>query len=149
MEPATIAAGAVALLVPYVQKAAESFAGKVGEAVYAKTTSLLNWLKTKFSKDEEGKGVIRRFEESPEKYQPFLEDVLRERLSKDSSFSEELIGLIQEIKTMAPTLNVVQQMEKAEEVTGARIGEMTRGTANVKQEIKDAKKITGAHIDKM
>jgi hypothetical protein len=149
MEPATIAAAAVALLVPYATKAAESFAGEVGKAVFQKTTSLWSWIKAKFTKDDPGSDVLQRFEKAPEKYQGYLEDVLNERLSKDTGFSEELGRLIHEIKNMAPNLNIVQEMEKAEKVTGARIRELKRGSANITQKIKDAKNVTGADIDSM
>jgi hypothetical protein len=149
MDPSTLTAAAVALLVPYAKKAAESFAGEVGKAVFEKTTALWDWIKSRFTKGEPSSDVFQRFEKAPEKYQPYLEDLLTEQLATDSAFSSELDRRIREIKAMAPTLKVVQEMEKAEKVTGARIKELTRGNVEVNQKIKDAKDVTGADIEKM
>ena len=149
MDPHTIVAAAIALLVPYAKKAAEAFAGEAGKTVYEKTKSLLGWISGKLVGDPVATDVVRRFESEPEKYEPLFQDILVERVANDSEFARELMAFIEQIKKMAPQVQVVQQMEKAENIVGARIKEMTRGTVSVQQDIKHATDVTGLKIDKM
>jgi hypothetical protein len=148
MEPAVLTAGAIAVLVPYVKKAAEEFAGEVGKSVFEKTKALWSWVKGKFTAPVEAE-VVKRFEEDPERYRPFLEDLLVSRLEKSPELTSEFAHLIQEIKAAGPAVNIVINMNKAEEVLGLRLKQMTKGKVDVRLNIGEGKKITGAEIDQI
>ncbi|HTG45092.1 MAG TPA: hypothetical protein VK633_11235 [Verrucomicrobiae bacterium] len=147
MDPAILTASVVAALIPYAQKAAEEFAGEIGKAVFEKTKSLMGWIKSKLANDLPASDVIKRFEDHPEKYAPFLEDVLREHLEAEPGLADELGRLVEDIKKTGPTVKVVLTMKKAEEVVGLRVKKLKRGRADVNLDIEEGKKITGADIE--
>ena len=147
MDPATIAAGVVVLLSPYVKKSVEAFAGEAGKLVFKKTEELFTWIKSKFT--GEAASTLGRFEKDPERYAPFLEDILAEHLQRDPKLLADLAGIMEEIKKEAPTLNVVIKMKEAENVTAVRIKNMSRGTANASVDIEKGKNIVGAEVDNM
>lgn len=82
----------------------------------------------------------------PERYQPVLEDILNEKLAQDKDFADELAHLLKE---MGPTLEIVQKMKEAEDVTGLEAEDMSRSKAKVRQDIEKAEKVTGAKIDRI
>ena len=149
MEPLTLAASALAVLTPYVKKAAEEFTGETGKAIAEKAGSLLAKLKSWWTGDEAATDTITRYEENPARYEPYLEDVLKEKLLNDPQLRSELAELLREIKEAGPDLRIVQRMKKAEEVVGLKAKNMTGGTASVQQVIEEGKKITGMDIDKI
>ena len=147
MEPTIIAASVVTLLSPYLKKTVEEFAGEAGKKAFDKAGQLFSWIKSKVT--GEAATTLTRFEKDPDRYQPFLEDVLSEQLAQDAAFRDELAAKLENIKAEAPTVEVVIRMKEAEKVTGIRIKNMTRGTAKATLDIEKGKDITGAEIDNM
>jgi hypothetical protein len=104
---------------------------------------VLGTLKTRWAGDEEATETLDRFEERPERYQPVLEDILREKLAQDEELAAELATLLDE---MGPSLEVVQKMEEGRRVTGLEAEEMSEGRARVSQDIQSGEDVTGARI---
>ena len=147
MEPTIIAASVVTLLGPYLKKSLEEFAGEAGKKAFDKAGQLFSWIKGKVT--GETATTLTRFEKDPDRYQPFLQDVLAEQLAQDSAFRDELAARLEAIKAEAPTVEVVIKMKEAEKVTGVRIKNLTRGTVRAALDIEKGKDITGADIDNM
>jgi hypothetical protein len=149
MDPVTIATGAATLLVPYVKKAAEEFAGEAGTAVLQKVGHLLTRIRDRLFGDAAARDTVDRFEQSPERYRPYFEDVLKEKLAADGAFRAEIESLLQAIEQTGPQVAVVQRMKKAEGVIGVEARELARGRVTVDQKVEDAKEITGAKFDRI
>lgn len=151
MDPiiATLAANAVAVLIPYVKKGAEEFASEVGNAAAEKVKILLNTLKTRLSGDKEAAGNLERFEEKPERYKSALKDNLLEKLDEDKNLAAELEKLLKEIKDASPNIDVYIKMTEGEDVTGIRGKEMKKGKAKVSMEIEKGKNVTGVDIEQI
>jgi hypothetical protein len=142
MDPATVvlATKVIAVLAPFVAKGAEEFASKVGEAAFEKAKAILTALKKKWSKDEDATATLALFEKKPERYETALQDVLQEKLSQDEHLKEQLSHIIE---GMGPTIEVLQQMKKAEQVKGATFGDVKSGIILHKQDIEEGKDIVG------
>jgi hypothetical protein len=136
----------ITVLTPYVKKGAGEFANAAGEVAYEKAKGLLATLKKRWVKDKEASTQLENFEKKPERYQPVLEDILAEKLSEDKEFADELAQILKE---MGPTLEIIQKMEEAEDVTGLEAEEMAGGKAKVEQEIGKAKNVTGAKFKRI
>jgi hypothetical protein len=149
MDPGTIAAAALGLLVPYVKKAMEEFAGEAGKSAYAKVAGLFTVLKQRLVGDPAVQDTVARFEQQPERYKPFLEDVLKEKFTQDGALLSEIERLVAEIRESAPDIVVVQKIKRAEHVVGLNAGVMTKGRVTVNQEIEQAGTATGAKIDRI
>ena len=145
----TLAANAVAYLVPYVKKGAEEFAGDVGKAATGKVKNLLNALKTRLSGDKEATDQLIYFEKDPETYKSVLETILQKRLDQDTDLAAELEILIKEIKETSPNLEVYIKMTEGEDVTGMKAKEMKKGKAKVDIGIVKGKKVVGVEIDRI
>ncbi len=131
-----LATKVLAILLPFVVKGAEEFAGKVGDATYEKTKSR--------SGDKEATETLAHFVEKPERYKLALEDILQEKLAEDKDLASKLSQLLNEI---GPVLEIVQQMEDGKNITGLKAKEMRGGTAKVTQDITNAEGVTGAEFD--
>ena len=97
---AQIATAAVALLGPYLAKAGEAAAKKVGEAAWEKMEALSQAIRRKFEADKKNakaQETLQRFEEQPtdEDRQAALANVLAEKAQADPAFAEELARLVQ------------------------------------------------------
>lgn len=144
MEPATIVAGVIAVLTPYVKKGAREFAEAAGEAGYAKAKALLQTLRARWAGDAEASDTLDRFEQKPDRYAPVLEDIMQEKIDADPGLAGELDGMLREL---APTLEILQQLDTARNVTGLKAGRVSGGNTRVTQTIRDADGVTGASID--
>ncbi len=142
MDPAVmiLATNVITVLAPFVAKSAEEFASKAGEAAYEKAKAILSTLKQKWSKDEGATGVLALFENKPESYQGVLKDILGAKLSQDEDLKERLTHIIQDI---GPTIEVLIKMDDAENVKGAKFGDVKRGHITHTEEIKKGKDIRG------
>jgi hypothetical protein len=143
---ASLAANVVAVLAPYVAMGAQEFAKNAGKETYEMAKGVLATLKAKWTGDEEATDVLTRFEEKPERYAPVLEDVLTERFAQDEELAIVLSNLLEQV---GPSLEVVQRMEEAQRVTGLEAEEMTEGRARVRQDIGRAEDVTGARIGRI
>ncbi|NOR47142.1 MAG: hypothetical protein GQ533_03725 [Methanosarcinaceae archaeon] len=151
MDPfiATLAANAVAVLIPYVKKGAEEVASEVGKAAAEKIKILLNTLEARFSEDKEATDNLERFEEKPERYKSALEDILLEKLDQDKNLVAELKKLLKEIKDASLNIDVYIKMTEGEDVTGIRGKGMKKGNAKVSMEIEKGKKVTGVDVEQI
>lgn len=147
MDVTTIAASVVTLLIPYIKKASEEFAGEAGKAVFLKTGELLTRLKQYFTGDEAAGDTISRFEQNPERYQPFFEDVLKEKLEKDSVFQNEIVHRLMDIEKSGPEIEIVQKMKKVKDIVGLEAGQISKGKVKIVQKIEEGEKIVGTKID--
>jgi SOS response regulatory protein OraA/RecX len=145
----TLAVQVVAILLPFVKKGADEFASEIGQAAGKEAASmvknLLNTLKTRWKTDKEASGELARFEEKPERYQPVLEDILKEKLAEDKDLAAELRQIMDSLGT---SLKVIQKMDIGKDVTGVDIGEVISGNIDVDQDIKEGTNITPAKINK-
>ncbi len=98
IDPMTTAA--VALLAPYLAKAGEEVAQKVGDAAWQMAASLYQAIRRKFTKDQDAyaQQTLQRLKEQPtnEARQAALADVLNEKVQADPSFAQELKQLVQD-----------------------------------------------------
>jgi hypothetical protein len=143
---ASLAANVVAVLAPYVAMGAQEFAKNAGKEAYEKAKGMLATLRAKWTGEEEATDALARFEEKPERYAPVLEDVLREKLAQDEELAVVLSNLLDK---MGPSLEVVQRMKDVRRVTGFEAEEMTGGRATVRQDIESADDVTGASIGRI
>jgi hypothetical protein len=153
MDPATIAASLVALLAPYLKKAAEEFAGEVGKGaasfVQEKAKALWQRLRGSFSGDGSAAELLDRFADDPDAHKDEVEAQVAGKLARDKPLQDELAAGLAEIKRVAPQIRVVQRMKEAEAVVGLKAKRMVRGAAEVTQEIDKAKGTTGVEIDEI
>lgn len=94
MDPLTLAGSAVALLSPYLAKAGESAAGKVGEAATEAGGKLLDWLQVKL--DGRGKEALDDLKARPgaEDNQADLRKQLAKTLEANPALAAELAALL-------------------------------------------------------
>ena len=99
MDMAQIATTAATLLAPYLVKAGEAAAKKVGEAAWEKVKALYQAIRKKLAadKDDYAAKTLARLEEQPTNKgrQAALADVLAEKAQADPAFAQELAKLVQ------------------------------------------------------
>jgi hypothetical protein len=137
---ATLVTNVIIVLAPFVSKSADEFAGRVGGAAYEKAKAILSTLKQKWSKDEDATTTLALFEKKPERYQRALEDILGENLSQDEDLKAKLTHILED---MGPTIEVLIQMDEAENVKAGKFGDVKRGHITHTVEIKKGKDIEG------
>lgn len=128
MDPVTIAAAAVAILAPYVKQGGEALLRTAGEAGLEKARELLAGLKRRWSGDQQASQTLERFEKNPEGYQAPLQDLLEERIAVDSELASTLN---EQVKEIAPRLNVKIDVDEAGNITGVDAGEIRRAMVDV------------------
>jgi SOS response regulatory protein OraA/RecX len=145
----TLAVQVVAILLPFVKKGTDEFVSEIGQAAgqeaASKVKKLLNTLKTRWKTDKEASNGLNKFEEKPERYQPMLEDILKEKLSEDKDFAAELRQIVD---SLGPSLKAIQKMDIGKDVTGVDIGEAKTGNIDVDQYIKEGTNVIGVKINK-
>lgn len=82
-----LSAAAVTILTPYVTKAGEKVAEKLGE-------SLFNLVKSKFSGDEETEETLKLYEKKPQRFEGALADTIEEKLKADPDFEAKLREIV-------------------------------------------------------
>lgn len=146
MDPVSIAAGVVSVLLPYVVKGGEEFAKTLGKTAAEKVGGMLARLKSRWSGDGKAAEALAQFEKAPQANEARLEAVLQERLVTDAALSAELAALVDEL---GPQVHVFQTLKEGENVTGIAADEMTEGTASVTQQIDKGRSVTGVTIKKI
>jgi hypothetical protein len=146
MDPISIALASqvISVLLPFVSKAAEEFASKVGDAAFDKANALLSTIKKRWAGDPVASADLSRFEQNPQVFQSVLQDTLQKKLSDDKELAALLSQLLQE---MGPSLEVIQKMDVGKNVTGLEAHDMKSGSAHVSQEIKQADGVIGAKFN--
>ena len=102
MDPATIAtiaAGAVAALAPYLKKTGEMFAEEVGKKTFEKIASLYQAIKDRFKDQPAKKRTLKELEEMPEgqDVQAALCLQLEKQMTADVDFAEALRQLLNDV----------------------------------------------------
>ena len=108
MDIQLIAAGAMAVLSPFLIKAGGAFAEEAGKALAEIAGALLQTVKRKFAGDAYAEQTLARLEDKPEsvRRQGALEDVLVEKMEEDIAFAEEVHRSL-EASRMADTQHVI------------------------------------------
>ena len=146
MNLADLASKVLDFLVAYVSVGSQEFVRGVGKAAFEKAKNLLAALKTKWTEDQEAKGVLEDFEEDPQRHRLALENCLQATLSQDSDFATQLDTFVRE---MGPTIAILQRMGSGTRVSGLIADEITSGEVTVAQEIEQADNVTGAKIKRI
>jgi hypothetical protein len=103
----TIAAGAIAVLGPYLAEAGKGFAKKAGESLAEKAGSLYGIIKAKFTGDSDAEQALAVFKskQSPGRVLT-LKEVLTEKMNDDPDFAAAVNKLVEEAKR-SDTRNVI------------------------------------------
>jgi hypothetical protein len=98
MDISAIVTAAITILSPYLAKAGEEAAKKVGSAAWEKATEIHQAIKARFKKEEDSypAQTLEQFEKDPEKRKGAMEDVLKEIMEQDTEFSARLLSLLEE-----------------------------------------------------
>jgi len=107
---------------------------------------MLETLRSRLADDPEASTMMAHFEQNPNRYQPVMEEILKEKLSRDPSFLAELVSLVEHL---GPDLEVIQKVKFGRGVTGIDADEMATGHAKVHQEIDQAEDLTGMRIKRL
>jgi hypothetical protein len=96
----TVAAAAIAILSPYLAKAAGSFAEKAGEQLAEKAGSLYQFIKKQFTDDASAETKLALLEKEPESnaLMSVLEEELVKKMNADANFAATLNRLVEEAK---------------------------------------------------
>lgn len=96
----TIAAGAIAVLGPYLAEAGKGFAQKAGESLAETASSLYGTIKAKFAGDSDAEQALALVEAKPQSKGRLLtlEEMLVERMGGDSDFATAIGSLVEEAK---------------------------------------------------
>jgi hypothetical protein len=139
MDPATIATSMVTILGPYVSKAGEAFAKKVGEVAVDKAEKMLGWLKQKFAGDPSATKDLTRFEQDPKAFESGLKAAIQEKAEADPAFAQEAA---QRVADIGPVISVFQDIAEGRIVIGVDAEQIKRGNITVDQKVGKADETT-------
>ena len=111
---------AVSFMVALFTNVGQEFAKKAGEDLF-----LL--VKKKFSGDKESESTLSNFQNKPERYKDVLIDILKEQVSADKSFGEEIKKIVE--KTPQITSGTTTQIAKG--IGNAQASNNSQATSNV------------------
>jgi hypothetical protein len=96
----TIAAGAIAVLGPYLAEAGKGFAKKAGESLAEKAGNLYGIIKAKFAGDDDAEQALALLKAEPGSKGRLLvlEEVLTKKIADDPDFAATLNTLIEEAR---------------------------------------------------
>ena len=147
MEPViTLAATTLSVILPFVAKGADEFIKAAGKEAYENAKSLFNYVKGKLSTNEEYDSTVTNFEKNPQRHAMAVEDILKEALAKDEEFAKQ-VSL--RLRTLGPHISVLQEVDKAKDLTGARVGTVSDGEFDIVQRVKDAENVVGFEADEV
>jgi hypothetical protein len=120
MEPATLAAAAVALLSPYLVEGAKEFAQKVGGAAFAGVETLCGLVREKLA------GPVAALEAAPadEDERALLRIQLKKALAADPDFAARLRALVDDVRekggaAVTQMLTISGDHSKGAQITGS------------------------------
>jgi hypothetical protein len=101
MDNTEIATAAMAILVSFLSKPAESLAREAGEAAWNKAGELVDAIRSRLvaQEDDYYQQTMERFEQKPESRQGAMQEVLVELLDEDPQFAQSLSQLIRELNS--------------------------------------------------
>lgn len=142
MDPATIAAAVMTVLTPYLREAGKEALNTAGELALGKAKSLLTLLRERLSGDATAAKDLSRYESSPEKFEPWLQATLEEKMQADPGLRSELQTRIDELRS---ELQVFQRIKEGTNVVGIE-ADVAPAKATVRQEADKVNGITGIRI---
>ena len=130
IDPVTLTAQLVAILTPaapYLKKAAESAAAKIGEAAWKKAQDLYAKLQDRFTQDNNSSAekTLDLFVEDPETFESALSMKLLETLEKHPEWAKEIGDLLADPKT--------QEVLATNNSTVERIAQSMKGSAGTQR----------------
>jgi hypothetical protein len=131
MDPATIAAGAAALLAPYLKQAGEEFAGEAGKYVQEKARDLWRKIRAKLDGDAPAKVVLDKFEANPDAHAEEFKAKVEEKIGADKPLADQISADVADVKAKAPYVRVVLNITDAERAIGVRAARLNAGTVDV------------------
>jgi hypothetical protein len=142
------------LLVPVLAGALLRVAGKVGDGVLSAVeeqseqaaNGVVAKLRAWWSRDKVASDELTRFQDEPDVYRPVIEARLVKTLTAEPGMQREFEALV---AGMGPQVEVFQKIAQANGVTGARIEELVRGHVHVEQQMDKAENVTGADIKRI
>ena len=141
-----LVATVLGLVAPYLAKGAEEFAKEAGKQAFEKVDALVERLRAWWTKDPVAAALASDLPANPEENSKMLGERLTRAMERDASLATDIRRLVSE---GSPYIEVIQKIEVAKGVTGAKVKEVVRGTLSVKQEMKSADSVTGVQIDKL
>jgi hypothetical protein len=147
MDPVTLAAGAIALLAPYLAKAGAEFAGEAGKAAWSLAGRLLGRLRSAVQDKPPERQALEEFADGASGSAATAQAMLQGVIQDDPELAADVSHLLQEVKRLGPTLVVVQRIKEAEDVVGVEARRLRSGSVQVTQESEKAKNITGVRIE--
>ncbi len=120
MDPISLAAGAVALLSPYLARASAEFAGAAGKAAWGLAGRLFDRLKNAVADKPVEHSALENLSREPEKAAPAAQAALQTLFATDTSLAEEVAGLLAEVKRLGPQVLVTQRIKEAEDIVGVK-----------------------------
>lgn len=147
MEPViTLAATTLSVILPFVAKGAEEFIKAAGKDAYENAKALFHYVKEKLSANEEYVSTVANFEKNPQRHATAVEDILKEAFLKDEEFANQ-VSL--RLRTLGPRISVLQEVDKAKDLTGARVRTVSDGEFEIVQRITDAENVVGFEADEV
>jgi hypothetical protein len=142
------------ILVPVLVGALLRVAGKVGDGVLSTieeqskqaANGVVAKLRAWWSRDKLASDELTRFQDEPDMYRPVIEARLVKKLTAEPDMQREFEALV---TGMGPQVEVFQKIAQANGVTGARIEELVRGHVRVEQQMDTAENVTGAEIKRL
>jgi hypothetical protein len=147
MDPATLAAGAIALLVTFLKAAGTEFAEEGGKAAWRLASRLLDRIRSSVKNRPPEREVLEAFTDNADGSTATMREMLRRRLEEDRALAVEVNEILQEVKQLGPSLFVVQRIKEAEDAVGVEARRIRSGSVEVNQEIERGKNITGVRIE--
>jgi hypothetical protein len=135
MDPATIAAGAVALLTPYLKKAGEEFVGAAGEYAQEKAKGLWQKIRAKLDGDPPAKVVLDKFENNPDAHAAEFTAKVEEKIAADAPLADQIATDVGDVRRKVPYIRIAQKITEAQDAVGVKAARMKAGTLDVTQEI--------------
>jgi hypothetical protein len=146
MDPVTIAAGAVALLSPFLARATGEFAGAAGEAAWRLAERVLSRFRDASAGNPSASESLDEFANDPEGAGRAMAGTLISLLEGDPKLAEEVASLLEEVKRLGPTVAVTQKIKHAEDVVGLKATRLNRGEVDVVQVMDKATKVVGVEL---
>jgi hypothetical protein len=143
-----LAAGAAALLSPFLRRATDEFAGEAGRNVWASTERLFSRIKQAFRSDKADAAVLARYEREPDAAAAEFAEALEARLRQDPELRQLVADAVAEAKGAFGQLRVTQRVIEAERVVGLQAKRLDPGRpVQVEQQVDKGGEVLGAVID--
>ena len=123
IDPATLAAGAVGALVPYLAEAGKAVAGEIGKSTWAGVSKLWTLLRAKLGKPEQ-QAALAELEAQPADadVQAAARVQLRKALAEDAGLAAELAALLESLpKTVEQNMEVVGDDNTSVQAVGSNV----------------------------